>query len=283
MPAVTSLLIIDPNADFMDEPSFHRRDGSPILPKLGVPGATADAKRLAAMIRRKPRAIGRIVVTLDSHNPIHVATPLFWMDARGDMPSEFTVIAVSDVENGFWTPRNPAHRPRTLAYVRKLHEDNRFLLTVWPRHCEIGSPGHAVQPDLFEALCEWTAVTGRNVIYVTKGSNPFTEHYSAVKAEVPDPTDPTTMLNGGMIRLLRECDEIAIAGWAKSHCVKATVEDVADEIGSEHIRKFMFLTDCSSPIPVAPDGTDFPAIAEKFQADMVKRGMRLSNSLDYLG
>lgn len=33
----------------------------------------------------------------------------------------------------------------------------------------------------------------RNVQFVNKGSNPWTEHYSAVQAEVPDPADAGTL------------------------------------------------------------------------------------------
>ena len=70
---------------------------------------------------------------------------------------------------------------------------------------------------------------------------------------------------------------IAVAGEASSHCVKATIEQVADNIGEEHVKKFRLLTDCMSPV-VAP-GIDFPAMADAFLADMSSRGMELTTGV----
>jgi hypothetical protein len=41
---------------------------------------------------------------------------------------------------------------------------------------------------------------------VTKGENPWTEHYSAVQAEVPDDDDPRTQLNRTADRRLDQAD-----------------------------------------------------------------------------
>jgi nicotinamidase-related amidase len=273
MSASVRLLIIDPQVDFCDSPG---------VGALPVPGAGADMSRLAAMIGRLGHRIDDIDVTLDSHRSIDVAHPAWWIDAEGRHPAPFTMISASDVANGRWTPRNPGWRRRSLDYVRTLEERGKYALVIWPPHCLIGSPGHAVHPELFAALRGWEEREFAMVNFVTKGSNPFTEHYSAVAAEVPDPEDPSTLLNGGLIDALRDSDVIAIAGEALSHCVKATVEDIADVIGPEHVRKFVFLSDCSSPVPAVPGGPDFPEIGRRFIEDMRARGMRVSTSLDFL-
>jgi nicotinamidase/pyrazinamidase len=267
------LLVIDPQIDFCDGP------GNGALP---VPGAWDDMSRLATLVDRLGRKIDDIDVTLDSHHAVDIAHSPFWVNSKGDHPAPFTMITTADVENGLWSPRNPAFRARALEYVRKLEASGKYVLIIWPTHCLIGSPGHAVHPELFAALRRWEEREFAVVNYVTKGSNLFTEHYSAIAAEVPDPSDPSTMLNAALIDALRESDVILIAGEAESHCLKATVQDIADNIGTEHVRKFVLLTDCTSAIPAMPGGPDFPAITKAWVADMQRRGMSLSTSTTFL-
>ena len=38
---------------------------------------------------------------------------------------------------------------------RKGHPEEKFLLTIWPDHCLIGSEGHAIQEDIQFAVREW--------------------------------------------------------------------------------------------------------------------------------
>ena len=267
------LLIIDPQMDFCDGPA----NGA-----LAVTGAYDDMTRLARMIERLGSKIDDIDVTLDSHRTIDIAHPAWWVNSQGQAPNPFTMITSADVEAGVWTPRNPAWRQRSLDYVRKLEANGKYLLFIWPTHCLIGSQGHAVQTELFASLRRWEEREFAMVNYVTKGTNPFTEHYSAVQAEVPDSADPSTLLNSDLIEALRDSDVILIAGEALSHCVKSTVTDIADNIGDEHIRKFVFLSDCSSSVGAVPGGPDFPAIGQAFVADMVKRGMKVYTSTSFL-
>jgi nicotinamidase-related amidase len=273
MPAKLRLLIIDPQMDFCDGPA----NGA-----LPVPGAWDDMERLAGLIDRLGARIDDIDVTLDSHHPIDIAHAAWWVNSSGAHPPPFTMITAGDIDAGRWAPRNPAWRARSADYVRRLEASGKYVLLIWPTHCLIGSPGHAVQPELFTSLRLWEEREFAMVNFVTKGSNPFTEHYSAVAAEVPDPTDPTTMLNADLLDRLRDSDTILIAGEALSHCVKATVTDIADHIGAAHVRKFVLLTDCSSPVPAVPGGPDFPALGREFIADMVARGMRIATSRDFL-
>ena len=107
---------------------------------------------------------------------------------------------------------------RALTYVQTLAKNGRYPLCIWPPHCLIGSPGHAVMPELFAALLDWEQRFAL-VDYVTKGSNIWTEHYSAVQADVPDPADPGTQINTALIQTLLKADMIAVAGEAGSHCL----------------------------------------------------------------
>jgi len=273
MPTSIRLLVIDPQMDFCDGPA----NGA-----LPVPGAWEDMNRLAAMVDRLGPRLDDISVTLDSHRTIDIAHPAWWVDSRSGNPAPFTPITAADVEGGLWAPRNPGWRARSLDYVRQLEANGKYTLFVWPEHCLIGSPGHAVHTGLFAALRRWETREFGMVNFVTKGSNPWTEHYSAVAAEVPDPADPTTLLNAALLDALRDSDVILIAGEALSHCVKATVTDIADNIGDEHVRKFVLLTDCSSPVAAVPGGPDFPAIGRAFVTDMKARGMKVASSTDFL-
>ena len=265
MTAKLRLLIIDPQVDFCDGPC----NGA-----LPVPGADADMMRLAAMVDRLSAHIDAIDVTLDSHHTVDIAHPAWWMDRSGQEPPPFTSITTADAEAGRWTPRNPAWRQRSLDYVRALEARGKYVLCIWPVHCLIGSPGHAVHPTLFAALQRWERQSMGSIDFVMKGGNKFTEHYSAVQAEVPDPADPSTQLNTALIDRVRESDMVLIAGEALSHCVKSTVTDIADQIGARHLRKLVFLEDCSSPVP----GDQNEALGLAFAADLHTRGIRISRS-----
>ncbi|MBI5419033.1 MAG: isochorismatase family protein [Deltaproteobacteria bacterium] len=257
------LLIIDPQNDFCDP------KGS-----LYVKGADGDMERLGRLILRMKDRVEAIHVTLDTHHLSDVAHPIFWVDERGSHPEPFTIITVDDVEKGRWIPGNPAHRERVLRYVRSLAKNGRYPLCVWPPHCLIGSWGNNVYGPVHSALLEWEK-SHAVVDYVVKGTNTWTEHYSAVQADVPDESDPTTLPNTRLIDALRTADIIAVAGEALSHCVANTVRDLADHMGKDSVRKLVLLSDGSSPVP------GFEKEAEAFLREMTWRGMEMSKATDF--
>jgi nicotinamidase-related amidase len=165
---------------------------------------------------------------------------------------------------------------RALDYVRRLEQNGRYELTIWPPHCLIGSPGHTVFPALFDSLTEWESRFAF-VDYVTKGSNILTEHYSAVQADVPDPADASTQINTRLVQALENADVIAIAGEARTHCLANTVRDIANNFGeASFVSKLVLLTDASSDIP------GFEAQARSFLSEMTGRGMQLSTTTEFL-
>ena len=107
-------------------------------------------------------------------------------------------------------------------YLKRLEAAGRYTLMVWPTHCEIGSWGHNVHADVRAAYNRWEESSLRTVTKIIKGTNPWTEHYSAIQAEVPDNDDPGTQMNVGFIKMLADADRVYITGEAGSHCVKAT-------------------------------------------------------------
>jgi nicotinamidase/pyrazinamidase len=106
-----ALLLIDVQKDF-------HPNGS-----LAIPNADQDAQRIATLICKHGSNLDRIIATLDSHHPLHIAHPSFWVSGDGDdddvisseaskpktqqqHPSPFTIISADDIRNGVWKPRS---------------------------------------------------------------------------------------------------------------------------------------------------------------------------------
>jgi len=261
----TELLIIDPQIDFCDP------QGS-----LFVAGADKDMERLATFITNNGKNINNIHVTMDSHHLLDVAHPIFWRNSKGENPDPFTIINSQDVKDGTWQPVFPKLIKKMINYVESLEASGRYPLCIWPPHCLIGSKGHGVYPALFEVLSKWEERPWA-VDYVTKGSNIYTEHYSAVRAEVPDPSDPSTQLNANkLIQTLMEADNVLVAGEAGSHCLANTVRDIVEGFGDDDlVKKIVLLNDATSPV------TSFENLQEDFIAEMTAKGMQISNTVDY--
>jgi nicotinamidase/pyrazinamidase len=291
------LLIIDPQNDFMDifkDPSKPYRQAA----ALPVVGALKDMDRLAAFITRAASRINDVHVTLDTHRLFDVSHPYWWEAVNpGSMnptavfegtrkgvfhPMPGTQFEANDVGPGkTWMPFNRTLLPRMMDYLQKLEAGGKYKHTIWPPHCLIGTWGHNVEKNVATALKFWEETQQADINYVTKGSNPFTEHFGAVEAEVPDPSDPGTQLNTNLINLLASRDVILMAGEALSHCVKSTVEGIANNFGDDNIKKLVLLEDCSSPV-IIPGVIDFTPHAQKFVMEMKQRGMRVAKSTEYL-
>ncbi len=273
------LLLIDPQNDFCD--LLATASGTPALP---VAGADADMRRVADLIERGGTGLDDIVITLDSHHRVDIAHPTFWRTGDGGAVAPFTAITAAQVRAGVFVPAAAVQgrqggRPadatvllRVLAYLDALEAQGRYSLMVWPVHCEIGSWGHNVHSAVRAAYNRWEDRRLRQVLKVTKGDNPWTEHYSALQAEVPDADDAATWLNRSLLARLDAFDTIWIAGEASSHCVKATVEHLADHLPSllpsGCLSKLVLLTDGMSPVG------GFEAQAADFIARMRQRGAR---------
>jgi nicotinamidase-related amidase len=274
------LLIIDPQNDFCDLPDSewpaeaHSGQGSG--PALPVAGAHADMLRLAEFIRAAAPRLSAITVTLDSHHRRDIAHPGFWQRGDGAPVTPFTSFAAQDVREGRYRPREAADLPRALAYLDELEARGRYRLMVWPVHCEIGSWGHAVHAAVRAAYNGWEEAGSGSVRKLLKGSNPWTEHYSALQAEVPDPADPGTQLDPALLAELDRAELLLIAGEASSHCVKATTEHLVEHLPSRRPNKLVLLTDCMSPVG------GFETQHREFLDAMRAQGVRLATTGELL-
>ena len=140
----------------------------------------------------------------------------------------------------------------------------------------MGSWGHNVHADVRAAYNRWEERTLCTVAKVVKGTNPWTEHYSAIQAEVPDEDDPATQMNAAVIAMLARCERVYITGEAGSHCVKATTEHIVDNWDPQQIGKLVLVTDCMSPV------TGFEAQYERFISAMRERGVQIAHSGDVI-
>ena len=280
MKTSTQLLIIDPQNDFCDVPPAWRPvdplTGQAIAPALPVSGAHADMQRTAAFIRAAGSRLDDITVTLDSHHHVDIAHPTFWRRADASPATPFTTITAKQVRAAEFQPREPAALPRTLAYLDALESRGRYTLMVWPVHCEIGTWGHGVHADVRAAYNAWEEAQLRGVRKVTKGENPWTEHYSAIQAEVPDADDAHTQLNATLLAELDQAGTLFIAGEASSHCVRATTEHIVADLPGGRPERLVLLTDCMSPVG------GFEAQHQAFLAEMRALGVRLLTSTQAL-
>lgn len=260
------LIVIDPQNDFCDPTGA-----------LFVTGADKDMNRLSLMVERLKDKLADVHVTLDSHQLIHIAHPIFWKNSAGANPNPFTIISSSDVRNGTWTTTKPGLYKRALAYVEGLEQNKRYPLCIWPPHCLIGSWGHGVYPALYKSLMSWAGKRFGSIDYVTKGSNILTEHYSAIQADVPDPSDPSTQINTNFLQTVNEADIVLLAGEAGSHCLANTGRDMVNYFPDDSfVNKLVLLTDATSPVP------GFDQNQTDFIKEMTARGMKTTTTTDFL-
>jgi len=247
----TQLLVIDPQNDFCDLPDDWCPRYSPtgtIRPALPVAGAHTDMQRLAQWLRRESARLDAITLTLDSHQRHDIAHPGFWQCGDGGDVAPFTTISAAEVYAGAFTPRDHHMLGRALHYLDTLEAQGRYQLMVWPVHCEIGSWGHNVHAEVLAACGHWQGQRQRAVHSVFKGMNPWTEHYSALQAEVPDRSDPATLLNETLLARLDQAQVLVIAGEASSHCVRATLEHLLEHLPSGKPERLILMQDAMSPV-----------------------------------
>ncbi len=282
------LLVVDPQVDFCFA-GFPRdviakieaidplaaRFISKFTGSLAVAGAAADMERLTAMIGRLGNRLTGIHVTLDNHHPIDIGHPVWFKDREGKHPAPLSVVTAEMLRKGELVTTRPEALGRTIDYEDALEASGRYPHVIWPPHCKIGSVGSSVYPVLFDALVAYEKKYHRMVDYIIKGTNPYTEHYSAVKAEVADPDDPGTLLNTHLIEILRNADVIPIAGEAHDYCVANTVRDIMHNFGDVNIGKMVILTDCTSAVGY-PEG-----LSDAFMEEFIGRGGKTCESTEF--
>lgn len=261
------LLLVDPQVDFIHE------DGT-----LSVPGAIDDTRRTIEWILDHAGELTKIAASLDSHLPLQIFYPTWWVNPQGKHPQAHTAITSHDVDQNRWQPVFEPEWSRE--YVHRLEQQARKELMIWPYHTMIGTPGHSITPALYEAIAYHSAARETRPEFLQKGTIPKTEHYSLLEPEVKVPDHPQGDLNQDFLTMLASYDLIYVAGQAKSHCVLETISSVMRhfEDQPEQIAKWRLLTDCMSSV-VHPE-IDFERIANETFASYAEAGLTLVTSRD---
>lgn len=254
------LLVIDMQYDFCSP------EGA-----LYVPGSEKDVSRLAKFISANESDIGHIIFTQDNHNVVDISHPVFWEDKKGSFAKPFTEINLKKILGGVYQPR--FQKGKAIEYIRKLEKQGEFPHTIWPEHCLIGSAGAAIVSEILEPAKKW-ARKGNFYDVVIKGTNPMTEHFGALKANVPIAGCPETHLNTELVNKLIHAGKIYIAGEAKSHCVATTIRQMLHLGGLA--KKTHILEDCMSDI------TGFEKIALPIYEKAKTEGVKFVRSSDPL-
>lgn len=192
---------------------------------LYVKGAEKDVKQLANFIEQNSDKIDHIILTQDYHQVIDISHPAFWSDHNGNHPHPFTEISPGDLRKKKWMPL--FSEDNAIRYVNELSRQGEYPHTIWPEHCIAGSEGAAIADDIMEQVKNW-ARSGHFYDLVIKGSNPLTEHFGALRANIPIPSDTGTIMNTSLVSTLKKYKNILIAGEARSHCVANTIKQMLE-------------------------------------------------------
>jgi nicotinamidase-related amidase len=256
-------------------------------------GAVDDNARLCAFLYRNLGAITEVVATLDTHGPLQIFHPAFWVDERGHHPNPHTTINADDVESGRWRidPKVAAAVPALRSepidyarhYVRRLEEGGKFPLTIWPYHAILGGLGHALVSSVEEAVFFHQIARRSPARFVTKGQNPLTENYSVLEPEVVVDHRGHRLVgrDQALVDHLLGFDLLVVAGQAKSHCVAWTVADLLAEIERRDPRlasRIRLLDDCSSAVCV-PGVVDYTDSADAAYRRFAAAGMQVVSSV----
>lgn len=251
-------------------------------------GAVGDNQRLCSFIYGNLGRITKIVLSLDTHDPIQIFHSIFLINEAGRHPTPFTVVSRKEIEQGVWrvNPDICAALQIDLKdaeqhihhYTRRLEEGGKHSWTIWPYHALQGSIGRALVSAVEEAVFFHSIARTAQPLFVTKGNHPLTESYSILGPEVR--TDQRGVVlqprDESLTDALSGLDMLIVAGQAKSHCLAWTVEDIV-ETGSFPASRLFLLEDCTSPVFV-PGLLDYTEEAENTFRSFENRGVHLVKS-----
>lgn len=257
-----------------------------VSPALAVRGATEDAKRFKEWMLANLNQFSAHYFTQDSHHILDISHPAWFNQAelrpdgtrnfQNRVPvNPFTPISLAEVEQDIYRPN--LHRKRTLAYLRELEANGEFGHFIWTVHCVMGTWGHGFYSDAMDVIRAMEA-NGQWPQFITKGSNPYTEHFGAFRANVPDPDDSSTQFDQVLLKTLLSFDEVFVTGQARSHCVANSLRQLIQEVPALAPKLFV-VEDCMSDVPGLPQ--DFYDSVNKIYADAKAMGVNFVTTTNF--
>ena len=305
------LFVIDGQNDFCASgkeptdwpwPFGGRRQGS-----LFVEGADVEGQNVADMImrlkdpaQRSGHKLHKIWASLDSHHLMDCSHNVAWRMSNGDSPPPFTVVTHDDVDNDKYLPRFAVgvfdgvpmnSKQWALKYTAALEKAGRAVLCLWPVHCEIANWGSCTYHPLQMAFNDWCQTTAESIDYITKGEWRWSEHYSAMRADVPDPKRHDTQMNVHVVDAASKADKVLWTGWAGSHCLRWTAIDALTYFGTigdkdredAFFKKSVFFEDASASVPNIPGAPfKFTDWRQEFLDLVHKRGATITTTKQFL-
>lgn len=269
------LLLVDPQVGFIHK-------GRPLC----VPGAIEDTIRICKWIYKYIAQLTYIGTSLDTHLPFQIFFPSWFCKEDGSPLDPFTTVTSKDLNKTVFPVFDfeYSYAPgKTMMwseyYLTQLGKNaGKFTkkdLMIWPYHTMLGTPEHAVEPSLMEAIYFHSAARSSQPLFLIKGNVPSTEHYSPLEPEVLVPSHPNGGLSKETLKKIEEHDLIYIAGQAKSHCVYELIVSIVKYFGAkapEVLKRIRILEDCMSPVSGFEDMADqaFAQLKKEYGLKMVK-------------
>lgn len=254
---------------------------------LFVPGAVEDTQRAIAWLYGNLGKITSLYFSLDTHAVFQIFHPSWWVGKNGENPAPFSTITYEDVRDGVW--RAISRPAESLEYTKRLADDGKVALTVWPYHTLLGGLSHALVPALMEAAIFHAIAREEPTHFETKGTHTLTENYSVLSPEVLELGGAEVgSFNTALVERLLAYDRVYVFGQAKSHCVLATLRDMqkhVERVAPALVDRIYILEDAMSPVPAPPlsplpPELDFPRIAERAMRDFARAGMHVVTTKD---
>ncbi len=189
------LLLVDVQVDFIHP------DGA-----LAIDGAVDDTRRLIQWMYQHAPKISKIGITLDSHVPIQIFHPAWWVNPQGEHPDGYTSISYQDILDGIWQPLYDVEWSKQ--YVEILEERAKKQLMIWPYHVLLGTVGQTLVPAVAEAVAYHSVGRKAQPNYIIKGLIPQSENYSAIEPEVKYPEHPQGDVNHALLDEMASYDKI---------------------------------------------------------------------------
>lgn len=270
---VINVTAIDNQRDFVFPPPF----GTLFVGGRSGTGAMDDQRRAMEFMYKYMGIITEINNTLDTHVIFQIFFAGAHLKEDGTHPAPFTLISADEYRRGVYRP-NPEMaaqlgvdpvwlQKQFIYYCEQLEKNGRYMLTIWPDHCLLGTPGHQLTGVMNEMRMFHAWARGANNRLEVKGGNPLTEHYSVFAPEVRTTWDgnaiPGAQKNTEFLgRLMGTRGQHAgknkrviniLWGQALSHCVAWAIDDFLNEINAQDptlMKSVYILGDCSSAVYV---------------------------------